>query len=92
MSGDIFKTPYAPFLEETIRAMLDLQPEKIGFCAITPDGTVLTSYYGKSELCPQDKAVMAYHIHSDAVMDIVMANAKYIVQEADREGDDDDGS
>lgn len=52
MSGDIFKTPYAAFLEETIQAMMEIQPEKIGFCAIAQDGTVLTSYFARNELCP----------------------------------------
>ena len=92
MCGDIFKTPYAAFLEETIRSMMELQPEKIGFCAITQDGTVLTSYFAKQELCPEDKAVMAYHFHADAVMDTVMANAGDIVRAAEQEGEDDDGT
>lgn len=85
---NIKDTPYAPWLEETISMLLNVEPEKIGLCAISPSGDVLTSYYG--DLFHTDKALMGYHMSLDATMDVIHANARRIVEAADeQEGDDD---
>lgn len=83
---DIRKSPYAEFLEEFCGNVMQLQPEKIGVSAILPDGSVLTGYYG--ECTHQDKAMMGYHMTTDAMMDTIQANAKRIVEAAneDEEG------
>lgn len=85
---DITKSQYANFLEGFCESVLELQPDKIGVCAILPDGSVLTGYHGNCT--HQDKAIMGYHFHTDAVMDTVEANAKRIVEAAnsDEEGED----
>lgn len=85
---EITKTPYAEFLESFIRNIVELLPEKIGVCAILPDGSVLTGYYG--DCSHQDKAMMGYHMHTDAVMDTVEANAKRIIEAAETEGECDE--
>ena len=85
---DVTKTPYAEFLENFIRSIMELQPGKIGVCAILPDGSVLTGYYG--DCSHQDKAMMGYHFHTDAVMETVEANARRIIEAAEdtQEGED----
>lgn len=84
---DIRESPYAEFLENLCHQMMELQPVRIGLCAITEDGTTMTGYFG--EICPEDKAVMAYHLQSDAIMDTVMANAKMIVEAAEETEEED---
>lgn len=80
---DVTQTPYAGWLEELIRTLLELKPDKIAAVAITPEGDVLTSYYGG---CTHvDKAVMGYHMNLDATMDVVQANAGDISLEAEEE-------
>ena len=79
---DVRQSPYAKWLEGFCRQVVEMKPERIGVCVLS-ESTVLTAYYG--EMCPEDKAVMAYHIQSDAIMDTVMANAKRIVEAAEND-------
>ena len=82
---------YAAWLETFIKDITELQPDKIGVCALMPDGSALTGYFG--DCGHQDKALMGYHLHTDAVMDTVTANASRIVEAANQEeeGGDSDG-
>lgn len=79
---DVRKSPYAEWLESFCRQVVEMEPDRIGVCVINKDA-VLTAYYG--EMCPEDKAVMAYHIQTDAIMDTVMANARSIVEAAEED-------
>ena len=83
---NIKDTPYAPWLEELIAMLLEIEPEKIGLCAITPSGDALTSYYG--DLFHTDKALMGYHINLDATMDVIRVNAREIVEAAEEVEDE----
>lgn len=83
---DVTKAPYAEFLEDFIKSLVELQAEKIGVSAILQDGNVLTGYY---ECDHQDKALMGYHMTSDAMMDVVRANARQIIAAAEEEGAED---
>ncbi|MBQ8264137.1 MAG: hypothetical protein IJY96_05105 [Oscillospiraceae bacterium] len=85
--SDIRESPYANWLEDMCAAVFEHKPVQIGICAINPDGTVLTAYYGEPNHA--DKAQIAHHIYSDAMMDIVMANAADVVEAAEEEGEDD---
>ena len=81
---------YAEWLEDTIKEIAESQPNAIGVCAILPDRKVLTGYFDCGH---QDKAVMGYHMTSDAIMDCVMASADRIVSaaaELEEEGEEDD--
>lgn len=60
-----------------------MKPVRIGVCAVGENGEVLTGYYG--DLYPEDKAVMAYHIQTDAIMDTVKANARDIMEAAEED-------
>lgn len=78
---------YAEWLEELIQKIMEHQPEKIGICALLPDGCTLTSYFGGCY--HTDKAVMAYTMQLDATMDVVSANAKEILEAAEEQDGDD---
>lgn len=87
--SDITKTPYAGFLEDVVRAIMEYQPSKIAFCTLNPDGTTLTGYFGDCD--QQDKALIAHQIYSDSIMDVVKANARMILESADEEEFNDEG-
>lgn len=78
--------PYARFLETVAEQLIEYQPKKACLCAILPGGEVLTGYFG--DVGCQDKAIMAHNINCDAVLDMVMANARMIVQEAEEQEDE----
>lgn len=85
---NVTESPYAEWLEEFIEMLLELKPEKIGLCAVSTKGDVLTSYYG--DCGHVDKAVMGYHMTLDAHQDVIMANAREILEAAEeQEGEDD---
>lgn len=79
----------AEFLEDTVRNVIDLNPNAIAIVAINDDrGVAGTQYYGCGV---EDKGRMIHHIVEDIVMDIILNNAgtigRYIV---DAEGEDED--
>lgn len=82
---DVTKSEYAEWLEEFIKDIMELKPEKIGVCALLPDGCTLTSYFG--EVYHTDKAIMAHTINLDSIMDVTKANAREILEAADEEQD-----
>lgn len=87
MSGnDVTKSPYAGFLEMLIKTIMDLKPEQIAVVAVTKGGDVLTSTYG--DCGPYDLAAMAFHLQADAMMEIVKANARDIIEAAEEDEDD----
>jgi hypothetical protein len=79
--------PYVEWLEGLIENLIEHQPEKIGVCAILPDGNILTGYYG--DCCPKDKAEMGFHMNNDGVLDTVFANAREIVRAAEEDDSED---
>lgn len=83
---DVTKSPYAGFLEEVIEAIMKYQPVKIAICALNPDDTTMTGYYG--DCGHMDKAMMAHQIYSDSIMDIVKSNAKMILEAAEDDQED----
>lgn len=49
--------PYAEWLEDFIRSIVEMKPVRIGVCAVGENGEVLTGYYG--DLYPKER--MASH-------------------------------
>ena len=86
---DVTKSVYAEWLEEFIQHIMELKPEKIGVCALLPDGSTLTHYFGGCY--HTDKAVMGYTMTQDAFMDVMYANAKEILEAAEEQDGDDSG-
>lgn len=85
---DVRDTPYAGWLEELIETLMETKPEKIGVVALLPGGDVVTGYFG--DCGHTDKAIMAHNVQLDSLMDVVTANARDIVREAERQEDEDD--
>ena len=84
---DVTQSVYAEFLEELIRNIMEMQPENIGVCALLPDGSTLTQYFGGCY--HTDKAVMGYTMNQDALMDVITANIKDIMAEAEEQDGED---
>lgn len=84
---DVTQTPYAGWLEELIRMLMEMKPEKIAVAAIATNGEVLTGYYG--DCTHVDKAIMGYHMNLDATMDVVEANAREITKAAEEQENSD---
>lgn len=78
---DIWKAPYAAWLEDTIRDLVESNPQQICIAAIMPDKSVGTAYY---ECSAQDKAILAHNIQVDITMDIIEANISDIKQMLDQ--------
>lgn len=82
----------AEFLEDTVRNIIDLNPNAIAIVAINDDrGVAGTQYYGCGV---EDKGRMIHHINEDIIMDIILNNAdtirNIITGEEDDDIDDDD--
>ena len=77
---DITKTPYAEWLEKLLRDIMKRKPIRMGVVLITADGEAVTGYFGDHS--PGDVAEMAWHLHTDAIWEVISANADKIVEMA----------
>ena len=83
---DVRRTPYAKFLEALVKSVVELKPEKIAVTAVMADGAVMTTVYG--DCGPFDLMAMAANMQADAMMDIIKANAKSIIEAAEEDDDE----
>lgn len=82
---DITKKPYAAWMEESLKTIMETGAGKICVAAILPDGDVFTGYYNADAT---DKALFAHNIQSDVTMDIIKANIDTIkMAMEDNDGD-----
>lgn len=79
---------YKPFLEEVARSVDELRPVKVGVVMVMDNEVAMTCYLGVTS--NTEKATMAYHMHMDAVMDAVFANARGIVDTAEGQEEEDE--
>lgn len=79
---EIEKEPYAAFLEESIKTIFECRPSSMAVVAVCEDGNTLTGYYNADA---RDKAMFAYHIQSDMIMDIVTANVGMVKEAMENE-------
>ena len=79
--------PYAEWLEDSLRELMQHKVKSMGLVALIDEGEVLTAYYMAGLA---DKALMATHINVDSLMDAVLANAGLIVATAEAEDEQDD--
>ena len=87
---DFREIPYAEWLEEGLKLLLQEQPEKLGLVATMSDGTTMTGYYNADAT---DKAVFAHNIYTDAILDTVLCNIadiKEALNELEQSSDSDD--
>ena len=80
---DVTKSPYAGFLETFCKSVVELRPEKIAVVMQRKDGTSITAVYG--DCGPFDMMAMASAMQADALLDIVLANAKDIIEAAEED-------
>ena len=83
---DIRSSPYAPFLEATLRGIMEDQPRSIGVVALNGDGAYGLAYHNAN---PADLAQMAFHILAEAltqkIMDTVLDNIDAVADALDGE-------
>lgn len=84
MSKNFNNIPYAQWLENALKEMLELPIKGICLSAITPTGEAYTNYY---EISMMDKLLIAGLIQQDATFDSLAANG--LIKYADEEDDDD---
>ena len=75
-------------MEETVHALVDLDPDSIAVVARNENSqTVFTTSFNCNA---EYKAILAFHLLSDIVTDIVRANRDFIFNDdKDETGDDD---
>lgn len=81
-------TDLAVFLEDTVHAIVDMEPDAIAVVARSEtDQTVFTNCYNCNT---EYKAILAFHLLCDIVTDVIKANKDFIFDEndEDEEGDD----
>lgn len=81
---DVSRLPYAAWLEDTIRDLVESKPKRICIAAIMPDQSVGTAYYDCSA---QDKAIFAHNIQVDITMDVIEANIGEIKEMMEEDSD-----
>lgn len=82
---DITKKPYAAWLEDALKTVVETGTKKICVAAILQNGEVFTGYYNADAT---DKALFAHNIQSEVTMDIIMANIDTIKKAMeDNDGD-----
>jgi hypothetical protein len=82
--------PFNAWLEAVIHDVYDLNPQTIAFASKLEDGSVYTAYYMANAT---DKTVLAHNIYTDAILDVITANADVIkaaIDELEEEGEEDD--
>ena len=73
-------------MEQSIRSILDFQPDSIGLVAIRDsDRTGLTGYYFAEAT---DIWMMAGHLMSDFVLDVVGNNKQYLLEVLNSDDED----
>lgn len=69
---DIKAQPYAEWLEECLKQLVEFQPVSIGIVAILPDGAVGTNYYNADN---RDRLIMCESIQHDSLIELIRVNA-----------------
>lgn len=85
MSKNFNGVPYAQWLENALKEMLELPIKGICLSAITPTGEAYTNYY---EISMMDKLLIAGLIQQDATLDSLAANG--FIEYADEDGEEKD--
>lgn len=79
--------PYADWLEETIREMVEVSPESIALEMLTADGRLYTCYYNVSQ---DDRARMMSAMRDDDRMEWVFNNRDMILEALNAEDEEED--
>lgn len=63
--------PFAEMLEDSIKTLTDHEAQNAVVCGVLKDGSVMTAF---ANMVAEDKAIIAWHILSTAMMEVVLAN------------------
>lgn len=83
--SDITKQPYAEWLDDALRQMVEMHPATIGIITIMPDGSTGTRYFNSDN---RDRLIMCEAIGIDYLEELIRANAEGIRQIIDGEEDE----
>lgn len=83
--SDIRTQPYAEWLEDALREMVDLRPATIGIVTIMTDGSTGTRYFNADN---RDRMVMCEAINIDYLDELIRVNADRLRQILDGEDDE----
>lgn len=83
--NDITKVPYAAWLEDALREMVDLRPATIGIITIMPNGSTGTQYFNADN---RDRLIMCEAIGIDYLEELIRVNADGLRQILDGEDDE----
>ena len=67
--------PMVRWLEESVQTLCKIKPVSCAFVGRAPDGTAFTGYWGATT---EGKAMLAYSILQDVVIDTIANNREYI--------------
>ncbi len=70
--SDQMTQPYSGWLTDSLHTLGEHKVSSIALAATLEDGQVFTGYYA---CYASDKAMLAHHIYTDSIMDVVKANA-----------------
>ena len=87
-SDDWTEKPYAGWLEQSIKELVDANPVAIAMEMVDEQGLVSTCYYNTS---PNDRACMIDAMHDDNRWEWLINNRTEVKAILDDEGVDDDG-
>lgn len=79
--------PFADVLEDAIKELTDGKAQNVAICGRLKDGAMLTAF---ANTVAEDKAIIAWHILSTALMEVVLNNID-LIKEALDEYEEDDG-
>lgn len=82
---EIENTPYAEWLEESVKSILDFKPDSMALVAMHDDGMTLTAYY---EAGPKEMSLFVHNIQADFVMELIEQNIASIREMLEKDEDD----
>lgn len=80
--SDQMRQPYSDFVKDALFALAEYDIRCLCVCGLAADGECVTGYWDAQAM---DKAALASHIFSDAILDAMKANAREILEAAEED-------
>lgn len=84
---DITKLPFAPWLEDVLKFLVEYQPEKIVVAGVNPDGSYFTHFFSCSAV---DLFAMSGVIQSEGTWQEIKDRSRVLREIIDSEDEDDE--
>lgn len=85
MADEFSSKPYAQWLEDTVREMVDIDPVCVSMQMIDAEGKVYTCYWNCDR---NDRAIMLDAMKDDDLIDLIRNNRELILDILNEEDDD----